>query len=282
MDITERIHLDERDYFGFPLCEQDLLLEDFDQWEEISELVEAAKRGEFDKLPPALALYDADDSWVRGKVYVMLLGDAGPDALVERIHQYLLAGLPVDYSWDFLRLLFHWGRLDVVPTLVQAWRAAPTAQDAASIPGWLSLLLEESPGPIERALRKPSEREADNYAELVLARHAELVAKLGERAFVFRGRLLDVAWIAQCGLAELATLQQGMLDVYIRHKFETMTGIDCSHFYEGINRRLAAAATFEAFLAGPERHAFIPGQRYFFGHRVPAGDPEGAAQWPPR
>jgi hypothetical protein len=150
----------------------------------------------------------------------------------------------------------------------------------------MSLMLEETLGPIWWAPhRGDSEEKADTYVKHVLARHAELTKQLGESAFVFRGRLLDVEWMARCCLADLA---RGKFEPEMRHKFEAMTGIDCSRFYsrfDGVNGRLdplAAASVLEAFLASPECKAFVPGQRYFFGHPIPYGDPAGAAEWPPR
>lgn len=102
MDITERIHLDERDYFGFPLCEQDLLLEDFDQWEEISELVEAAKRGEFDKLHPrpALLLRPPRSSGRSGGGSPVASALARPLDGLARGWQLVVAHLPPDEDLD--------------------------------------------------------------------------------------------------------------------------------------------------------------------------------------
>lgn len=288
--VPERMYATSRGYFAFPLIEEDLQLEDFDEWNIIADFVECAKRGDFAAITPILALYDRDAHWVRRGAYVDIIGDAGTDALLERIHHHLLGGLPADYSWDLAEVLCYWGRLDVVPTLVRGWRSAHQYDDAEYIPPQLSMLLEESPGPIRTDWprpRKVNDDAAEAYLELVLTRHAELVDDLGERAFVFRGRLLDVKWIAQSALVQLAAENldwRAERDFeFVRHKFEAMTGIDCSSFYR--NRRLqplAAAALFESFLASPDRERFIPGRRYFFGHPIPPGDPVGAAEWPPR
>ncbi|PRP89906.1 hypothetical protein ENSA5_70130 [Enhygromyxa salina] len=276
------MYRDARGYFAFPLIEEDLVLDDFDKWSIVGDLVGALKAGDLRAAPTVLELYDRDADWVRRGAYVKMIGDAAPDALVERIHSHLQTGLPVDYSWDFAELLFHWGRLDIVPTLARGWRAAYQYQDGPDIPPRLALLLEEeSWGPLRTDFpRKVDEKQADAYVARVLARHAELVESLGEHAFVFRGRLLDLEWIARRGLQDLA---DGEFDSRMRRKFEAMTGIDCSCFYHKEKLQpLAAAAVFEAFLASPERKAFTPGRRYFFGHPIPPGDPAGASEWPPR
>jgi hypothetical protein len=56
-----------------------------------------------------------------------------------------------------------------------------------------------------------------------------------------------------------------------RRTFETYTGVDCSRFYDskGSFMPLNAAAALEKYAAREPRVDFQPGQRYFFGHRVP-------------
>jgi hypothetical protein len=56
-----------------------------------------------------------------------------------------------------------------------------------------------------------------------------------------------------------------------RRTFETYTGVDCSRFYDskGSFMPLNAAAALEKYVAREPRVEFEPGQRYFFGHRVP-------------
>ena len=56
----------------------------------------------------------------------------------------------------------------------------------------------------------------------------------------------------------------------LRHKFEALTGVDCTAFYKnGIFQPLSAAAVIEEFLDSPAAGAYEPGVRYFFGHRIP-------------
>ncbi|MBL9106706.1 MAG: hypothetical protein JNL82_37640 [Myxococcales bacterium] len=259
-------------YFAFPLTSADAGLEEFAAWKIFADQVAAAKQGHFASGLALLELYDNDDDWVRRGAYVELIGDAGPDALLEHVHRLFAAGLPIDYSYDFAAMLFHWGRLDVVPTLVEIYRVAFEFQDARYIPPRLGLLLEEEPGPLGKVGGEVSAAEAAAVCELALTHHAALRARHGEHAYIFRGRLLDVEWIARCALADLA---RGEMDPEMRRKFEATTGIDCSSFYR--DRRiqpLSAAKVLEDFLQKPRR--LVPGRRYFFGHPVPAAAPPAA------
>lgn len=266
--LPDRMYLEARGWFAFPLVAEDSAIDGSAEWRAFAEHVAAAKRGDFSAIPRVLDVYDHDASWVRRGAYVRLMGDAGPDALLERIHGALMPGAPLDYVYDFAETLFYWGRLDVVPTLVEIYRDNHPYQDAHYIPPRLSLLLEEERGLLGKFNIKPSAKEAAATCALALERHAELREQLGDHAFVFRGRLLDVTWIAQRALADLAG---GKLDPEMRHKLEAMTGVDCSSFYaDEVLQPLAAAVVLEDFIAGPLPSRLQPGRRYFFGHPVPA------------
>ncbi|NVB40824.1 hypothetical protein G6O69_23495 [Pseudenhygromyxa sp. WMMC2535] len=293
LTLPNRIWRDEKCYFAYPMVAEDLELEDFDAWQVLGEAIQAAQNGDFGATPGLLEKFDRDDHWIRRAVYGALLGDAGTDAINERVLElYARGGLSSDYSWGLSIVLYAWGRLDVVPHLVREWRKIYLVdEDAMYIPPRLGCLLEEERGDVHDAFPGPErddDEAADAYLELVMARCTELQRRYGDRAFLFRGRPIDPAWIAERGLRDLAESPK-LFDSHMRQKFEAMTGIDCSSFYEdekgNFSQRvkpLAAAAIFEEFLASPQRHAFEPGKRYFFGHPIPPGDPEGARQWPPR
>ncbi len=286
--IRRRYVSDSGYHHAFPLIAEDLDDPDFDRWEEYAKYVEHVKRGRFDQIPPLLAFYDSCDHWIiRGSI-VYLLGDAGTDAILEVIFKHLRTGLPADYSFDFAQMLTYWGRLDIVPTLIRCWRRDYNfGGDGIYLGSGFGALLEETLGPITHAPVVPDgdvpHGDPDAYVELVLARHAELSQRYGERAFVFRGRPLDIEWIARRALDDLA--DPDLRPYYFertRAKFEAMTGIDCTSMYLPKFDRLAAAAILEGFLASPQCKNFIPGRRYFFGREIPPGDPIGAAEWPPR
>jgi hypothetical protein len=266
--LPDRMYPEAQGWHAFPLIAEDAEIEGLSEWEAFAEHVAKAKRGDFSSISSVLDVYDHDAHWVRRGAYVQLMGDAGPDALLERMHGELASNVPLDYSYDFAETFFYWARLDVVPTLVETWRANYEFQDAYYIPPRLSLLLEEEPDALDGFPTTGPPEDADAFRRLVLERHAELCAEHGERAFVFRGRLLDPRYIAERALQDLA---EGKLDPEMRHKLETMTGIDCSSFYADKKLQpLAAAVVLEDFLRGPLPARFTPGRRYFFGHPVPA------------
>jgi hypothetical protein len=266
--LPGRMYQDARGYFAFPLTRDDDGIDGLVQWKALAGFVEDAKRGRFELIPPLLERYDHDADWVRRGAYVRVLGDAGPDALLERMHRELLPDVPVDYRFDFAETLFYWGRLDIVPTLLEIWHSDFKFQDAYYIPPRLGLLLEEEPRALDDFPIEGPAADADAFRDRVLARHAELCNQHGDHGFVFRGRLLDVEWIARRALQDLS---EGKLDPEMRHKLEAMTGIDCSSFYASKKLQpLAAAVVLEDFLAGPAPSRFVPGRRYFFGHPLPA------------
>jgi hypothetical protein len=56
-----------------------------------------------------------------------------------------------------------------------------------------------------------------------------------------------------------------------RMVFEATTGVSCRAFFDsnGKLQHLAATAVIEEFLDSRDAARFVPGVRYFFGHRVP-------------
>lgn len=266
--LRSRLHRTARGYFAFPLLPHDQTLEDYGQWQICARHVEAAKHGRFDDLSTLLEVYADETSWVRRSVYVRLMGAAAPMDLIVRIHALLHSDIPYDCALGFMEALFYAGRLDTIPTVIEGWRLIHTEQDGVYIPPRLSLLLQpEMRSDLDCPGADASDAEADAFRDEMLERHAALRDEYGERAFVFRGRLLDLEWIIRCALADLAT---GTIDSQMRHKIEAMTGIDCSCFYhrEAL-QPLAAAALLEDMLASLDLFPFVPGQRYFFGHPVP-------------
>lgn len=265
--LPERMYFHRRGYFAFPLTSLDSDLEGLAEWQTLADRVVEAMHGQFAAIATLREQYQRDADWVRHGAYVKLLGDAGPDDVLEQLHQELRAGATVFERYDLAETLFYWGRLDVVPTLVELWRDDYTFQDSYYIPPRLALLLYEEPGVLDDFPVDGPPAKADALRKRVLARHAELRDRLGGHAFVFRGRLLDVEHVARRALADLA---EGTLDPEMRHKLEAMTGIDCSGFYvDGTLHPLAAAVVLEGFLAGPSPSRFVAGRRYFFGHPVP-------------
>jgi hypothetical protein len=272
------MYWDARGYNAFPPDEQDRS-EDratFPAWQEYANLLARARRGEFDAVGGLVGLHDRTPDWVLRGAYIQLLGDAAKTKVLQEMKENL-PKLPVEYQYDYGEALAYWGSLSAVPTLVDLYAANYEFDDGRFIPPRLSRVLEQEPGPVMKyPFRGPSEAVAA-YCQVVLARCQELKNALGEDAVVFRGEKLSVAAVARRGLDDLA---KDKFDEETRHKFEAMTGIDCSSFYkDGELQPLAAAALLEEFLEGPEPAKYEEGVRYFYGRPI---DPDVPARRPAR
>jgi hypothetical protein len=210
-------------------------------------------------------LYDQSESWLLARAYVTLLGDAGTPAAFARVLPVLAAQEEPSYTVHLSEAVTTRGELSAVPLVLAGWEGLAGFDDADAIPGYLSRVLEEEPGPIAGAA---DHEKQDEYHALVMGRYEDLKARFGTDGVVlFRGDLFNPARVGRLILDELAA---GDLDPYLRRRFEATTGIDCSSFYEGGSLRpLAAAAVVERFLEGPEPAKYEDGVRYFFGHRIP-------------
>jgi hypothetical protein len=269
-----------RGYHAFPLTDQDRvdLGGEAGDWEAFAQLLERAKRGNFADVRRLIEWHDKSNSWILGRAYMKLLGDAGKAADLRELLINVFPNDPLHYRYSFCEALGNWGSLSVVPALVDVYALSPKSEDAKYVPPRLSQLLETEPGPIKKFPVDGAAAAVESYRQLVAARNEELKSAFGDDAVVFRGEKLNVAAVAHRGLEDLA---KDRFDEEMRHKFEAMTGIDCSSFYkEGELQPLAAAALLEEFLEGPEPAKYQEGVRYFFGRPIDPPVPE--ARRPPR
>ena len=153
----------------------------------------------------------------------------------------------------------------MVPVLLDLYATNYKVDDAKFIPPRLSRLLEQDTGPIGVFPRHGPDEAIEAYRRLVMLRYQELVEALGsDDVPIYRGEQLNIATLAKHALKDLSSQK---FDEELRHKFEAMTGIDCSSFYkEGKIQPLAAAVLLEEH---PAAAKLEPGCRYFFGHRIP-------------
>jgi hypothetical protein len=251
-------------YHAFPLAGKPDPDRDAHLWRDFERVLGQARRGDFAAVPDLVDLYDQAESWLLARAYVTLLGDAGTPAAFARVLPVVVAQEEPTYQVQLSEALTTWGKLAVIPVILAGWETLEGFNDADAIPGYLSRVLEEQPGPVAAADRA----DTDGYRARVMGRYAELVARHGSAdVLLFRGSPVSVRKIAGLILDDLAA---GDLDPYLRRRFEATTGIDCSSFYEdGSLRPLAAAAAVEQFLEGPEPAKYEDGVRYFFGHRIP-------------
>ncbi|HYO52227.1 hypothetical protein [Archangium sp.] len=236
---------------------------DANLWRLWLDVFEQAKRGRFTQVPKLLPAYrQGRRSWLLGEACLYLLGDAGgPDCL-----QAVIQEMQNCSSYTKIQLcipLAGWGSLSIVPLLASVFEAHSEVEDADLIPEQLSLLLEE-----DHTLKDASQTEsAARYRELVMARYSELKQQFGtDQVPVLSGEPFSLESLARRMLRQISAGRR--LDPELRHKFEAMTGIDCSDFYKSGFQPLTTAAILEDFLASPQRAKYQEGVRYFFGHRL--------------
>jgi hypothetical protein len=191
------------------------------------------------------------------------LGDAGDAACFEAVKAALAAGSEdklVDWRMkvDFCCVLATWGRLSVVPILLDTYFLVQNIDDAEIIPVCISRLIE---GQIADPAGADTE---ERYRVDVMNRYQELVEQFGaDDVLVFHGGVYSVIALAKHLLSEL---KKGRFVGDLRLRFEASTGIDCSRFYAGgIVQTAAATALVEQFLASPDARKYEEGVRYFFG-----------------
>lgn len=258
-------------YFATLLSAADLLklpASERGLWSAWQDRLLEAKRGDFRQIVELVDIYERTESWRLGDACAGLLGDAGSPACLR--HMADRSGKPLDAIINFsMRIEFACafataGALALLPMIVDTYREYQRLDDADILPFAVSHMLEPSLEEFAEPNRYPS---IEDYCAAVLDRHAELSARLGPRAIVFRGEIFSVRRLAQSVLNEVA---QGKLDLWHRQQFEASTGIETAQFYKGDRLQpLTAAAIVEGFLASPAAAQYVDGARYFFGHRIP-------------
>lgn len=223
-------------------------------------------------MPELLELYAKADTAVFQYVCSRVLGDAGTSECFERIIEELSAHQGVDRNnvIHYCDVLTTWGRLSVVPVILEQYTIVRREQPTMILPMLLSSLLEDREwGPIAE---EPEIEELDDYVSMVMARYDELKRKFStDRVLIFDGRRWGVIPFARLILHRVAHPEfDHTYEFDLRRRLEASTGINCSAFFKDeVFQPLAAAAIVEEFLGGPEVVNYEDGVRYFFGHRIP-------------
>jgi hypothetical protein len=196
-----------------------------------------------------------------------LLGDAGTNACFELILEEIKTTKDFNLIMELCNALQLRGKLSDVLTLLSAYeKTYKENKDADIFPVWIADLIE----PDGSLLSEPSEFvNIQNYQQAVINRCKKLEDYLGtEQAVIYKGELFSVTKLAQYILARIHLPYLRVDD--LRHKFEAVTGVDCSSFFKnGKFQPLSAAALLEQFLESYEVTKYKNGVRYFFGHRIP-------------
>lgn len=262
---TNRLDWTGAGYHAFPLAGKPDPDGDAHLWRDFERVLAGAKQGDFSVVSEVVELYDQSESWLLARAYICLLGDAAMPATFARVIPIVEAQVEPSYQVHLSEAVTSWGKLSLIPPVLAGWEDLEGFDDADAIPGYLSRVLEEEPGPVAETA---DHGKIEAYHNLVMGRYSELTTQFrSDDVLLFRSHLTSVERMAAVILKEAAA---GSLDPYLRRRFEASTGIDCSSFYEGGSPRpLAAAAVVEQFLEGPDVAKFEEGIRYFFGHRIP-------------
>ncbi len=239
---------------------------DQDQWKQWAIALEQAKQGIFEPVTSVLNIVWTTFDSVLEHIGYELIGDAGPDKVFEPMVDYIqTADRWPGRSGSCSNALWIRGRLADLPLMLSVYGEDPDNTDISNVSSCISNLIGPTVAP------NPQEVYANmsEYRKITMAAYDKAVDRWGgDQVLLYEGELLSVAFLARQILKDL------QVPTYFRHtlrrRFESITGIDCTAFYEDEEiQPLEAAAIVETFLDSDYPDHFEPGVRYFFGHRIP-------------
>lgn len=250
------------------------------RWQALEELIARLERGDFAAAPAVLALCRESRDWRLKTVATRVLGHAGTVECFRDMRAEIEADLgrrrdQIDVATREVILLYSrsfasWGRLDVVPVLMDQYLTLRLKRtpEIALLPLLMADLLVDD----ERTMiaHEPPEDCLEDYLNLVMERFERLSQQLGsEKVIVFRGALLSVPGLAE-RMRRPGTSYVASELLTLRERFEPATGTDCSAIFASSKASpLAAADLAERFLDSGAAEGYQPGVRYFFGHPIP-------------
>ncbi|WP_143140851.1 hypothetical protein [Nannocystis exedens] len=248
--------------------------DEVEEWRILRERFARARRGEFAALDDLLDLYPRLKGPDTRMFACNLLGDAGTDEQLEAVESFVLDDVKyIETVCELCHSLGLWGRLSAVEAILTAYDRNFPGQCAEGLPAYLTTMLEPEFGAAADYPRKDTLEAFLAYETGVRDLWQRRLVELGgPKAYAFFGGPFSVRRVAERFLELLGTSSyENMMKPYLRQRFEASTGIDCSDFFEknGDLKPLTAAARLEAWLASDAPDRFEPGERYFFGHKIP-------------
>lgn len=243
------------------------------EWPPLRERFAAAREGRFDALDDLFQIFRGLHDPATQLFALSLLGAAGTDRQLEQVEAFIIDEVEDPSAVCALcSSLGVWGRLSAVEPLLVAYDRYFPGQSAEGIPAYLTTMLEPEFGPAADYPREDTIEAFTAYETGVRELWQQRLAELGgPTAYAFFGGLFSVRRVAERYLELLGSSRyEVMMQPYLRSRFEESTGIDCSDFYVNTDfQPLTAAARIEAWLDSDAPKRFEPGERYFFGHRIP-------------
>lgn len=261
-------------------------LRSVDDWEILAGILLSCQSGHFDplaRIPELLRKNDSFQFWISA---TELLGYAGSWRLIKSFFDGYTNELDDRSVQYFLAIaLANSCGLWAVEPLLAAHAKAAEEEPRYQLQRHLSYLLEAENeaiwvGANEKNVVVESEDldvrtvvDFEGYAKDVRAVRDAVRQNVGSLDTpIYEGQVLDVAGTAKTLYERLTSKDDTRGRIY-REKmlFEASTGVDCSAFFDQDNtlQYLPATAIMETFLESDGRKRFQPGQRYFFGHRIP-------------
>lgn len=264
-------------------------LEDENQWIVLAAALERTKQGDFKELKRLIRCIRKDNDLALWNACSVLLGYASSTVILEYIlesfHKEIYQSRNLFVTDYVLRILQCSMGLWTIPIMLKIYLSASDHErgdpeaigsdepSLASVPVYISALLEDEHGPIYDADLTDSQ-----YEKLVIQHYERLYReKNSDKVAVANGRLFSLRQIVLRLLRHLRTINEEVdmgvdkLEIVdLSLLFEASTGVDCRSFYRDYRLQpLAATAILEDFIESGEADKYQDGVRYFFGRRIP-------------
>lgn len=248
------------------------------RWFELQDRLAQLRNGDFSANRALLRCVRESNDWSLKTVALHILGDTGTEecfrelrAEIESLRKFDIINVEArELILLACRAFAAWGRLDVVPVLMDQYLTLRIkgTPEIALLPLLMADLLADDENTM--LAHEPPEEHLEDYLNLVMSEYEALVGSLGsDKVLVFRGAPQSVRGLAE-RMRRLTTRYVSVELVALRRRFEPATGLDCSEiFADDTVHPLAAAAIAEEFLDSDAAARFEDGVRYFFGRRIP-------------
>jgi hypothetical protein len=239
-------------------------------WHVLAGVLEQVKKGQnssIDLLLPFLNFED-DPSLVASCLW--LIGDAG-----KKKHMKYLVNAMEESRMEYIRIKAcdaakHAGYVWLLPHILDVW-CTIRSREKYSISKYLSILMEPSAGLVFDYSQFDRDEE---YVDFVNNKILDIKSTLGfEDAVIVYGReFVFKDFVEHMYELLVSGKKTGVLASefgYLRHRFEAITGIDCSGFYKNEKfNQLETLAIIKPFLDEKTYEKYKDGVRYFFGKPV--------------
>ncbi|NOU20431.1 MAG: hypothetical protein HOO93_01340 [Methyloglobulus sp.] len=231
------------------------------RWEEI---FEHAKRGDFKRTPELIDIYDHGDSTLQGACY-FLMAFAGSSVCLDQLRDRILCPPTLISHIDFCKSLVMSGCLTYLPAVIEAYVRLfrEGMSELEMIPVRLRYMLSDPAHILD------DNQSIEDFSKNALIRYHQLVDRLGSNQIsIFSGEMVAPQFFSQQLLLG-AKSGNYLMFAPLRLILEAFTGWDFSGVFKANSPRpLDTSSLVEEFLESGEASNYVPGIRYFWGHRI--------------